>query len=526
MKNKKRPTATSSPNSPPDQSQVQPRLSINNYSLTTEDSVAIALDAGDSVTAVSLVRTAGEYRRAPANELFDVALIYQKFGYLPAARLYLTELQTRSLEPTVDARVKLIDIKVMSQEGRHKELLEKAADVERALKATDQEKLLRPLECRKAVAYAILRLHEQSLASFAVARSIAERFRDTHELVTVDCLRAIAEHFQGIPTEGPSPVTRLDDIQKAYLTAPLNRNSWQANSFKSALQALFAEAAILVCDRDTIFDGWIRLTAAHLLNATRSSATPQAEGYAELLAMMTDQEREPVAMAMLTDRDAREKFQHKWLANTNYLKDVVGILKLFEEGIPVEGKWEQMRLLFDQISERYGRRAPATIPTLGPSTSEILRQVYDMQVQTLAAIDSSRIAIMSRIESNHHELASVLLSRLNPQELQITEALVQGVDQDRLSDEEETNLLSAIQRGTQELESKGLLRARSPQVSDDVEKLKPVWDSRDLATAGKLKLSIPLIPMILSYDTEVSISVKQSLSNIWQRYFKGKQLIL
>lgn len=533
MKNRKGPRDPSSPNTRADQSQVQPRLSINNYSLTTEDSVAIALDAGDAVTAVSLVHRASQYQRAPANELFDVALIYQKFGYLAAARLYLSELQKRTLDPEIEARVKLVDIKVLSQERRYAELLDKATDVEHSLKVTGQEKLIRPLECRKAVSYAIMGLRDESIASFATAQSIAEQFGDKHELVTVDCLRAIAEYFRGIPTQGRSSVERLDEIQKCYLTIPLNRNSWQANSFKSALQALFAEAAILVCDRSGICDGWIKLTAAHLLNATRSSATPQAEGYAELLAMMTDQEREPVEMAMLTDREAREKFQHKWLANNSYLKDVVPILKLFEEGISVEDKWVQMRGLFDQISERYGRLPTATVPAPGASISEILRQISESQEkiltrqdQTLEAIDSSRTEIMSRIESNFRDLAFVLLSRLNPQELQTTQAIVQSIDQKGLSDGEETELLNAIKEGTQELESKGLLLAKSSQVSKDVERLKPVWNSHDLATIGKLKLSIPLIPMILSYETELSVSVKQSLSTIWQRFFKGKQLML
>jgi len=533
MKNRKPLRGPISPNVLPAKSPVQPRLSINNYSLTTVDSVAIALDAGDAVTAVSLVHKGSQYQRAPDNELFDVALIYQKFGYLPAARLYLTELQKRSLDPELEARVKLVDIKVLSQERRYKELLSKAMEVEQSLRGTGQEKLIRPLESRKAVSYAIIGLKPESIASFGRAQSIAEKFGDKHELVTVDCLRAIAEYFRGIPNQERSPVERLDEIQQCYLTIPLNRNSWQANSFKSALQALFAEAAILVCDRSGICDGWIKLTAAHLLNSTRSSATPQAEGYAELLAMMTDREREPVEMAMLTDREAREKFQHKWLANNSYLKDVVYILKLFEEGIPVEEKWSQMRSLFNQLSERYGVRPTATVPAQGPSVSEMLRQISEtttkiqtLQTQTLEAIDSSRDAIVSRIESNFRDLAFALLSRLNPQQLQTTEAIVQSIDKNRLSVKEQSDLLNAIKNGAQELKSKGLLLGEANQVSKDVERLKPVWNSHDLATAGKLKLSIPLVPMILSYEAELSVSVKQSLSTIWRRFFKGKQLML
>ncbi len=74
--------------------------------------------------------------------------------------------------------------------------------------------------------------------------------------------------------------------------------------------------------------------------------------------------------------------------------------------------------------------------------------------------------------------------------------------------------------GYEELQAKSL-----PLSGTEAKKLPQVWNSPDVNAAGKLKLSVPLIPAILTYETELSLSIKQSLSALWERYIKGKQLL-
>ena len=53
-----------------------------------------------------------------------------------------------------------------------------------------------------------------------------------------------------------------------------------------------------------------------------------------------------------------------------------------------------------------------------------------------------------------------------------------------------------------------------------INSLSKAWKSPDVSAGGKLKLSVPIIPKLLTYETELSISVKESLKKIWKRFSK------
>jgi cytochrome c556 len=152
--------------------------------------------------------------------------------------------------------------------------------------------------------------------------------------------------------------------------------------------------------------------------------------------------------------------------------------------------------------------------------------IVQKQDETLAAIDRVRHEISMKIEDSYRSLALNLLLALDEQEVRVVGAIIDGIEKNQLSEKEMAEALKAIQTGYAELQAKSLLVSSTTGGAEDTKQLPQVWNSPDLNAGGKLKLSIPLIPAILSYETELSVSVKQSLSLLWGRFFKGKQILI
>lgn len=152
--------------------------------------------------------------------------------------------------------------------------------------------------------------------------------------------------------------------------------------------------------------------------------------------------------------------------------------------------------------------------------------IVQKQDETLAAIDRIRHEISMKIEDSYRSLALNLLLALDEQEVRVVGAIIDGIEKNQLSEKEMAEALKAIQTGYAELQAKSLSVSGTTSGAEDTKQLPQVWNSPDLNAVGKLKLSIPLIPAILSYETELSVSVKQSLSDLWGRFFKGKQILI
>jgi pSer/pThr/pTyr-binding forkhead associated (FHA) protein len=147
------------------------------------------------------------------------------------------------------------------------------------------------------------------------------------------------------------------------------------------------------------------------------------------------------------------------------------------------------------------------------------QQIISKQDETLMAVSQARNAILKRITTVYQDSMRVLLSALDEQETNIVQAIVEDIDQKQLSEIEMTELLTAIQQGYTELQQKELLIS-TDEVSQETKKLPQVWNSPDISTGGKLKLSIPIIPKILTYETELSVNVKESLNGFWKKFKK------
>lgn len=181
---------------------------------------------------------------------------------------------------------------------------------------------------------------------------------------------------------------------------------------------------------------------------------------------------------------------------------------------------------YNEICRDEGADCSTEVRTIWEEIQHLRRgqqQIIRKQDETLENIDQTRHRILLEIENTHRRLALSLLSALSEQEVRVVRSILAEIDSDRLSRQEISEALNAIQIGYEELTAKSLTLVNQTTDADEVQKL---WDSPDINAGGKLKLSIPLIPAILSYESELSFSIKQSLKTFWERYFKGSQVLL
>lgn len=213
-----------------------------------------------------------------------------------------------------------------------------------------------------------------------------------------------------------------------------------------------------------------------------------------------------------TKRDLSDRPKEIELANNE-----IGVI-----GRCLEGYIKQ----YEEICQDEGLPSPQELRTMWGELrclTEGQQQIVRKQDETLETIDQARGEILKEIGNSHRSLALTLLSALNEQEMRVVKSIVGEIDSNKLSEHEMSEALKAVQTGYQELDAKSLPLIVRPS---DSEEMKRLWNSPDVNVAGKLKLSIPLIPTILSYETELSLTIKQALSAFWERYFKGKQLLL
>jgi molybdopterin converting factor small subunit len=145
---------------------------------------------------------------------------------------------------------------------------------------------------------------------------------------------------------------------------------------------------------------------------------------------------------------------------------------------------------------------------------------------------------LEEIEDNLKELRKTLLARFDASEQVIISAIVQQLDLNQLAtvqsilgeiethsvpENELQETLSAIQQALLEIRQTGLYDSQMVSEAKDISEM---VDDPKLDVTHKLKVSVPIIPLILTYETEVELKSGLNLEAAWQRlkaWVRGEQ---
>jgi hypothetical protein len=155
-----------------------------------------------------------------------------------------------------------------------------------------------------------------------------------------------------------------------------------------------------------------------------------------------------------------------------------------------------------------------------------MQDTADMLRQMDAKLDSLMIG-QKAMQDDLKDFRKTLLARFDDSEQTIISTVVQRLDQkidsNRLPENELQETLSAVVQALSEIKQNKAGYYDSQLVSEAAN-LSEVVDDPKLDVNHKLKVSIPIIPLILSYETEVGLKGELNLETAWQRLkaWRGK----
>lgn len=150
------------------------------------------------------------------------------------------------------------------------------------------------------------------------------------------------------------------------------------------------------------------------------------------------------------------------------------------------------------------------------------KEIIGKQDETLTVIDQTRNALLEETTAVYQNTMRIFLLALNEQDIHIVQAVVEYIDQKQFTEVEMIEILKVIQKGYNELQDKTIIISTDDAVLQQTQKLSEAWKSSEINTDEKLKLSIPIVPTILTYEAELSINVKETLRGFWEKFWMNR----
>ncbi len=322
------------------------RLSANLGETVSEQMLSVThlLNAGMIREAIASLAGSDRTAGLPLSNLQTIALICQKYGFLDDAVYILGILKKPKAWSKLNQgdrnRLKIIDIKILSQAGRFSEAKSACQEILAQHSPGENEvlEMSASLYRRIALAHAHSGQWDAAEQAFAKANEHILPHDSHHGHATNAVFRHIAQLSPFAPSmEEPTWRQAMSSARENYYLAAKSAPVWQANPDKSAIAALFVESALHL-DAKNIDDtsGIRRLFAAHLLNM-KVGGTERSEGYGELIGFITDPTlKDLFRRAMRMDGVGRRAFQ-RVPHSMHLLTEVQGVLDVFRSPILKRG---------------------------------------------------------------------------------------------------------------------------------------------------------------------------------------------
>ena len=156
-------------------------------------------------------------------------------------------------------------------------------------------------------------------------------------------------------------------------------------------------------------------------------------------------------------------------------------------------------------------------------TADLLRQM-DAKLDDLLAgqenmqddLNDLRKTLLARFDTSEQAIISAIVQRLDQNQLATVQSILDEIEAHSVPENELQETLSAIQQALLEIRQteRGLYDS---QLMSEAKDLSEMVDDPKLDVNHKLKVSVPIIPLILSYETEVELKSGLNLKAAWQR---------
>ena len=125
-----------------------------------------------------------------------------------------------------------------------------------------------------------------------------------------------------------------------------------------------------------------------------------------------------------------------------------------------------------------------------------------------------RKTLLARFDASEQVIITAIVQRLDQNQLATVQSILDEIETYSVPENELQETLSALQQALLEIRQTGL---NDSQLMTEAKDLSEMVDDPKLEVSHKLKVSVPIIPLILSYETEVELKSGVNLKNAWQR---------
>lgn len=155
---------------------------------------------------------------------------------------------------------------------------------------------------------------------------------------------------------------------------------------------------------------------------------------------------------------------------------------------------------------------------------EIQLQQMDTKLDTLLVgqetiqdnLINLRKAVLACFDANEQTIITTIVDRLDQEQLANTQAVLDSITTKQLADKELQGTLGAIRDTINEILQQGAFISDS-NLNSKIEKISDVVDSPKLDVSHKLKVTVPIIPLILSYEGELGLKSGINLESAWKK---------
>jgi len=126
-----------------------------------------------------------------------------------------------------------------------------------------------------------------------------------------------------------------------------------------------------------------------------------------------------------------------------------------------------------------------------------------------------RKTLLARFDASDQTVITAIVERLDQNQLATVQSILDGMKANRVPESELQETLNAVQQSLSEIKQNEAGYFNSQMVRD-IESLADVVDDPRLDVSHKLKVSLPIIPLILSYEGEVGIKSGLNLKAAWE----------
>lgn len=220
----------------------------------------------------------------------------------------------------------------------------------------------------------------------------------------------------------------------------------------------------------------------------------------------------------------KTRLQH---LSENIAKDF-DLLKKYEDALRFEDEPRRRAKYEHEIEElkisarKYAQEYEAlerNLPTeeRGTETKDSLSLIHE-KLETLLAgqneihnqLGNLGWAILNRYETSEQIIIKTILERINETQTQTVETVLNAVEQNRLEDNEMRETLEIIQGTLLRIEENGT------NVIPEQKKLIETVNAPQLTVKNKLKMMIPIVPLLLNYETEIELGSGVNLEGVWK----------